>query len=54
LQTAAEEANKINRKRLQDMVDQVEKSSKRRAKYVFMSISLVLIGTVLWAASSFV
>jgi hypothetical protein len=54
LQKAAEEANKINRAKLQNMVDQVDASSKRRAKYVGISIALVLLGTALWALSSFV
>jgi hypothetical protein len=54
LQKAAEEANKINRAKLQHTVDQVDASSKRRAKYVGVSIALVLLGTALWAVSSFV
>jgi hypothetical protein len=54
LQKGVEQANKINRKNLQDMADRVDASSKRRARYIFVSIGFVLVGTVLSAVSTFV
>ncbi|APG12193.1 hypothetical protein BKD09_28045 [Bradyrhizobium japonicum] len=54
LQQATEQANKLNRQRLQDLVDKMDASSERRSKFVFVSIGLVLLGTILWAATSFV
>jgi hypothetical protein len=54
MKLGAEEANKKNRKQLEDLVDGVDVASKKRSRYVGASYGLIVVGTILWALSSFV
>jgi hypothetical protein len=54
LKLGAEEANKKNRERLEALVDEVDAASGKRSRYVGAANVLVVVGTALWAAASFV
>lgn len=54
LQEGAEMANKRNKAKLRDLADQVEEASSWREKYVLVSFVLVVLGTAIWGAASFV
>jgi hypothetical protein len=54
LKLGAEEVNKKNRERLEALVDEVDAASGKRSRYVGAANVLVVVGTALWAAASFV